>query len=385
MQLISITAVMLLAFSASLGMAFNIDAIALSFGTSNTLAGLVASAEMASIAVGTLVFAKLAPRMNARRIYTAGVLFIVFLNLLSVFVTNAGWLLACRVPAGFALGAVVATVMGTAGRSNAPEYTFGVINAMVAVMGMFIAFVLPRALNMHTALPSGVAWSELDGLYIVYALCSVCAIFFIRTTPIPKPVRLDSSRTDEAPPLFIGWLALAGLGVVFFGHGTLALFMVKIGRSIPLTPETIGYVFMVASGFGIAAPLIVGYLGSRMSVLWPLAIILGVLGVSALGLASARTAMQFYLMVPLFAILPTAMMPFYLGALARLDASGSLTGAHPAFVLIGGAVAPFVGGALSDFGGFTTNGWFVVACVVLGAVLGYPALRVADSRRWGAA
>jgi fucose permease len=74
-------------------------------------------------------------------------------------------------------------------------------------------------------------------------------------------------------------------------------------------------------------------------------------------------------------------MPIYLGALARLDPSGALTGAHPAFVLIGGAVAPFVGGALSDLGGFKVNGWFVVACVIVGAVLGYPALRQADNQR----
>lgn len=380
-QLISITGVMVLAFTASLGMAFNIDAIALSFGTSNTVAGFVASAEMAAIAAGTLIFAKLAPRMNARRIYLVGVLIIVGFNLLSVFVSSSNWLLVCRAPAGFALGAVVATVMGTAGRSSTPEYTFGAINSMVAVMGLFIAFVLPRALKLHLFLPGEFLWSEVDGLYIVYALCSICAIFFIRTTPRPQPVEVETVDTIESPRLLVGWLGLMGLGIVFFGHGTLGLFIVKIGRAVPLTPEAIGYVFMVASVFGIATPLAAGYIGSRMSGMWPLAIILALLMVGAIGLAGASTPMQFYLMGPLFAILPAGIMPIYLGALARLDPTGSLTGAHPAFVLIGGAAAPFVGGALSDFGGFIINGWFVVGCVIVGAALGFPALRKADDKR----
>jgi len=272
-------------------------------------------------------------------------------------------------------------VMGTAGRSSTPEYTFGAINSMVAVMGLFIAFVLPRALNLHQLLPDGVAWSEVDGLYIVYALCSLCALLFIPGTPVPRPIIVAAAAPIERPRLLIGWLGLVGLGIVFFGHGTLGLFIVKIGRAVPLTPEAIGYVFMVASIFGIAAPLIAGYFGSRMPGLWPLTAILALLMTGAVGLAGADTPMQFYLMGPLFAVLPAAIMPIYLGALARLDSSGSLTGAHPAFVLIGGAVAPFVGGALSDVGGFSTNGWFVVGCVIVGAALGYPALRKADGQR----
>ena len=142
-----------------------------------------------------------------------------------------------------------------------------------------------------------------------------------------------------------------------------------------------GYPFMIASVFGVAAPLIAGYFGSRMASLWPLAAILSLLIVGALGLAGASTPLQFYLMGPLFAVLPAAVMPIFLGALARLDSSGSLTGAHPAFILIGGAIAPFVGGALSDYGGFMANGWFVVGCMAVGAALGFPAVRKADGRR----
>jgi len=286
----------------------------------------------------------------------------------------------CRAPAGFALGAVVATVMTTAGRSHRPESTFGVINSMVGVMGIFIAFVLPRALELHLFLPGITGWTEVDGLYLVYAMCSIFAFLFIPGTPRTAPVALTGDR-EERPKLMIGWLGLVGLGVIFLGHGTLALFIVKIGRAVPLMPEEIGYVFMAGSLVGVGLPLLAGYIGTRMKALAPVAMILLVVMVSANLLATADTPVKFFIMAPLFAILPVAIMPIFLGCLARVDPTGSLAGSHAAFVLIGGATAPFAGGALSDLGGFTLNGWFVIGCVLVGGMFIYPVIRRADSLR----
>jgi len=370
----------LLAFAASLGMPFNIDAIALSFGVTNTTSGLVAPVEMASIAAGNLTFARLATRFSAQHIYLAGVIMVVSLNLLSVIAPTTDWLLLCRAPAGFALGAVVATVMTMAGRSHKPESTFGIINSMVGVMGIFIAFVLPRALELHLVLPDITDWSEVDGLYLVYALCSTFAFLFIPGTPVTEPVALTDDSEGQ-PKLMIGWLGLVGLGIIFFGHGTLALFIVKIGRAVPLSSEEIGYVFMAGSLLGVGLPLLSGHIGTRMNALVPVAMILLVVIVSAILLSAADTPIKFFLFAPLFAILPVAIMPIFLGCLSRVDPTGSLAGSHTAFVLIGGATAPFAGGALSDLGGFSLNGWFVVGCVLIGALLIYPVIRRADSLR----
>ncbi len=381
LQLVSLTAVMILAFVASLGMPFNVDAIALSFAASNTLAGFVASSEMASIALGSLIFAGLAPRLNARKIFVVGVSAIVVLNLISILVPGVMWLFLCRAPAGFALGAVVATTMAIAGRSDKPEMTFGVINASVGVMGIVIAYVLPRSLRLHEALALPQIASGLDGLYLTYALMSLCAFVCLRTLPVVPPLLAGHADAPVPAAPRSGWLALAGLGLIFFGHGTLALFLVTIGRAVPLTPEVIGYVFMAGGVFGIFAPLIAGYVGSRYPATGPIFGILIVLAVFAVLLANADSPMKFYVAGPLFASLPVAMMPITLGVLARLDQSGRLTGSHPAFVLIGGAVAPFVGGAISDAGGFAANGWFAVGCIALGAALLFNAVRHSDRIR----
>ena len=375
-QVITLTAVMLLAFAASLGMAFNVDAIALSFSTTNFDAGKVASTELAAIAVGNLIFARLASRMDPHRVYLIGALAIMGFNLASLFAADVGDLLLLRAPAGFALGAVVSTVMATAARSATPELTFGIINSMVGVMGMALALILPRALNAHEFANvhlafGGVVWNELDGLFAVYVLCSLAALAFIRHTPGLSP----ASTLQGGAPKGIGWLALFGLGIIFHGHGTLALFLVKIGREVPLDADVVGYVMMAGAFIGILAPLAAGYVGSRIKPLAPLLVLTALLMVSGLALSNLDGRAAFIIATPVFAVLPTAFMPIMLGVLSRLDPSGALAGSHPAFVLLGGALAPFVGGFISDAaGGFGANGAFAVLCFVVGLGLCWPVL-----------
>ncbi len=376
-QVVTLTAVLLLAFAASLGMAFNVDAIALSFSASNFDAGKVASTELAAIAAGNLIFARLASRMDPHRVYLFGALAIFAFNAASLFATDVGDLLLLRAPAGFALGAVVSTVMATAARSATPELTFGIINSMVGVMGMGLALVLPRALNAHEFANvhlsfGGVVWNELDGLFAVYVLCSLAVLPFIRHTPGQTPAALQQSG---GAPKGIGWLALFGLGIIFHGHGTLALFLVKIGREVPLDAAVVGYVMMAGAFIGIVAPLVAGYVGSRTKPLAPLLILTGLLTLSGLALSNLSGPMAFIIATPVFAVLPTAFMPIMLGVLSRLDPSGALAGSHPAFVLLGGALAPFVGGFISDAaGGFAANGAFAVLCFAVGLGLCWPVL-----------
>ena len=383
-QVVALTAVLLLAFAANIGMPYNIDAIALSFDISNARAGLVASMELAAIAGGNLLLARLAGKLNQHRVYFFGALGIVACNALSMFTNSITELLLLRVPAGFALGAVAATVMATAARSAKPEMTFGVINSMVGVLGMALGFLMPRALamhlfaNEHPALNWSV-WNEMDGLFVVYALFSLGALLFIRHTPAPAPAAPPSQGQAAAKSIGIGWLALFGLGFIFHGHGNLALFLVILGREASLEVEVVGYVLMVGAGIGIGLPLLTGYIGGRIKPLAPMLVVVLLITLSALVLANLNQPSAYMLSAPLFAVLPMALMPIMLGVLARMDPSGALAGSHPAFVLIAGAAAPFVGGAISDAsGGFAATGWFAVACFWLGFGLCWPVLRRAQ-------
>ena len=379
-QLTALTAVLLLAFAASLGMAFNVDAIALAYGATNSSAGLVASAELGAIAAGVLTFARFAGRWPTQRIYVVGVSLILVGNLVSMLASDVLSLLVLRIPTGLALGAVSATIMATAARSSAPETTFGVINSAVGAMGMFMAYVLPRALNWHVDLNAvmgdgGWTYDELDGLYIVYIACGLMAFGFIRGVPSVHDDGKKSVGSKQSPGR-IGWIALCALGFMFFGHGSLGIFLVRVGRELGLSGSTIGYVFMAGAVVGITAPLIAGYIGARMRPMVPMIVIVCGLLLACFTVASTTTVWPFYIAAPLFGALPTALLPILLGVLSRFDATGTLAGAHAAFVLVGGAVAPFAGGYVRDLGdNFLLNGYFACACIAIGFVFMLPVLR----------
>ena len=273
--------------------------------------------------------------------------------------------------------------MFTAGHSRTPEQTFGVINSFVGVMGLLLAQILPQALMFHTLFHESADLSKVDGLYFVYMVFSLIALFFIRLTPVPpETIETDGEKPPIAAVPFKGWLALAGLGIIFFGHGTLAMFIVRVGLEVGLTDQTVGNVFAVASVVGIIAPLVAGYVGTRFPAMIPTIIIFVFVAVAAVLLGNADTAMEFYIFAPLFAMTPIAAMPIVLGALARIDPSGRLTGSHPAFIMLGSAAAPLTGGAVRDWAGsFAANGWFVAGCVVVGGALLASAILAADRQR----
>lgn len=369
-RLLALTALMLLSFSALIAMPFNISGIVGSFDISNAAAGLVATVEMASVALSSLLFSQLAPRLKPRTVYTVALSVIVIMNLATILAPGVGVLYVTRACAGVAAGAVVATVMSIAGRSTTPETTFGVINSCVGVMGMMLALLLPQALKLH-AISGEVAMRPADGLYLVYLGFGLLAMIFIRLAPAPPPIAAARPDAPPASPLPLhGWLALLGLGILFFGHALLAVFIVEVGLGVPLTAEVIGVVFLFGSAFGVVAPLAAGWLGTRFRAAIPVTVILVAIVVFGLLLASASTPLQFYVAGPFYAMMPIALMPFTLGALSRVDPTGRLAGAHPAFVMLGGAAAPLSGGAIRDFSGdFIANGWGMVICVVIGAAL----------------
>ncbi len=388
--LFALTAMLLLAFAAVVAMPFNISGMVQSFGLTNSTAGLVASTELGAISLSSLYVAQIAGRISPRLIYTVGILAILVANGLTVFADELQWLVALRAIAGIGAGSVTATVMFTAGQSSSPEKTFGVINSFVGIMGMLMALILPQALLFHTLLGPTSALSAADGLYLVYLLAAAGALTLIRWVPTPQRATPATETSSAAiPPAAApvsGWIALAGLGMIFFGHGALGIYIVELGLTTGLSSQAVGNTFAVASLFGIAAPLIGGWVGANYRAGIPIVVLLCALIVFAVLLANTTSAVGFYVLAPLFSVTPMTMIPLALGVLARIDGTGRLTGSHPAFVTLGGAAAPLAGGALRDLSGsFALTGWFVVGCVVVGGLLMFRAIAASDAARMSTA
>ena len=379
-EVASIAFVLICCFAASLGMAFNIDGIKESFNLTNAYAGRLISLEMFSIALGNFFFARLTHKTNSKTVFFIGAGTILLFNLLSILATEPFHLMFLRIPAGLALGAVAATCAGRIAKSDKPDLNFGAINSAVGFMGVFMAFALPRALRLDFSVTSSFDLTGIDGLYLIYSLCAFFALLVISRTPTDH-IKKSQVQGNSTKSSRIGWLALVGIGVMFFGHGTVGLFIVRIGREIGLRPENIGYIFMVGSSIGIILPLIAGWIGTKVRAFYPILTLVILLSIATGGLSTSNSAWQYFLVVPIFATLPTAIMPIFLGCLSRADNSGKLAASHVAFVLSGTSAAPFVGGMLIDNGGFAFAGGFSVMMIILGALLIFPMILNSDQQR----
>jgi MFS family permease len=347
-----LTTMYLLAMAAQMVMPFNINGIIISFGVSNAAAGLTATIEIAGMALGSMIFAQVATRVRARRIYVPALGVVLAANMGAVWAPTIDALYACRGMGGFAAGAIVATVMATAGCSTKPEFTFAVLGSGSGTMTMLIALLLPQALKFHELALFPDSMSAADGLYGVYAVFGVLALLFVWSVPV-APLSHDARKAkttpDSAPPKS-GWVALCGLSILYFCFG--ALFIVNIAtEQVHISAEAVGMVLV----FGSALVIFVPFVASWLSTLFPSVFLIGamvlMLGIGGVMLGNAQSSLTLYLVAPVLITLPA------------------------------GIFAPLLGGAISSTGDYSALGWLLGGCAMIAAPLLFGALREADRRR----
>jgi MFS family permease len=363
--------IMLGGMAASIGMAFNIEAVAKRFGGSNAAYGTLATVELLSIAAGTLLGSRLAGLTGPRLLALAGMGLAAAANAASILAPSIDVLMAVRVLAGLGSGSVIAVVMFMAGRSDRPNVLFGALNSSVGVLGILLS----------TTLPVLVATHDITGAYGLYTGLAVLALLFAPTLP-GKAAPVDGEAGAKAPSLGPAqWLPLLGMGVIFLGHSALAIFIVRIGVGTGTPLATLTYVFVGISLLSVALPMLSGIYGVRLPAVMFTGVVLALLAASANVMASAHDLTTFILGCGFYAVLPTALMPVVLTAFARIDPSGRLAAANPAFLTVGGAVAPFISGRVIDIGGYPLVAWMSTGCFLLGGVLLASTLRAADRSR----
>ncbi len=223
---------------------------------------------------------------------------------------------------------------------------------------------------LSTTLPVLVARHDITGAYGLYAGLAMLSLLFIISLPGRTAPVESAAPGQKAPSLGIGqWLPLLGLGVVFLGHSALAIFIVRIGTGTGTPLASLMPVFVAISALSIMLPMLAGIYGVRAPSAVFAVIVLALLAVSANVLANAHDLTMFIAGCGLYAVLPTALMPVVLTAFARHDPSGRLAAANPAFITVGGAVAPSISGELIDIGGYPMVAWLSTGCFVLGGLL----------------
>ena len=367
---IGLIGLLLCAFSSPLIMPLNIIAISEKFiEATNGQVGLIATFETLFISISSIILSRFVNKINRKKIFFIASLFVMSGNFLTIFAPELNFVIISRMIAGLGSGAIVATVVATIARGSNGQMTFALLNSGVGVMGIMLPFLLPII----------IASNGMEGAYSLHFLISLFTFFFLYL------ITLDDSENDEINSMesykgASGWIAMFGTALIFLAHAGIFSFSAKIGESLGISVTQIGYIFMSGGVLTIFGPLIAGFIGQRFGSLLPCLLLVSVLLVTGVIIPNITSPIIFYMAVPICGMIPMILTPFYLGAMAKLDPTGGLAAAHPAFSTMGGAAGPVVMGYVSDWQGFTGIGWVVLIVILLGTPLISIALLEADKK-----
>lgn len=353
-------------FGAPIGMAFNIGAIIDSFDLTKAQAGTVATFELFAVSVASLITARFSDRLPVRVMLYATLLLAALLNGVTMLVETYETLAAARFFAGSAEGSGMSMIISIAARSSRPVLSFGLVNASVG------GYIIPLSQAIHFP----ITLYGVDGAYGLYLALNLLGLALVPLVPKPQagPLEQDSSaaqpsQTRPRASAYFGWVGLTGLFVVFFAHGGLLLFSERIALGAGLALAEYSHVMTIAGVLTVAGSLLVGSFGANMRATLPAILCVGLMAILAYPLAAADSELLLFIVLPIFGALPIVWLPVFLGSLVRLDPSGRFAAANPAFITMGGAVAPMITGRIADSAGFPVLGVFTACAILLGLAL----------------
>lgn len=373
LQLVGLITVLLMGFAGPIAMPYNIGGMVVEFGASQGEAGLVATIELAAISLSSIAVAQMVDRFDRRALALIGLALIAIANGLCLTVADIETLKYFRALSGIGSGTLVAAVMATAAQSDNPEMTFGWVNGAVGAALIFLSLLVPPALTAF----------GLSGAYGLYLILAFGAVPFLLLVPKGQKAAGGSHAAAKGGGGLIGWLALIGLGAVFLAHGGVLLFAERIGAGISLSVEQVGYALSIGGALTIIGPIAAGTMGARFGTLGPVVLTGILLIIAGYLVTNSDGPAMFFGSVPVFMVVPLAMLPIFLGGLSVLDPTGRLAASHAAFVTMGGALGPVITGRIADASGYSAVGWFAIAVFAGGIILMTLAARRADQIRRG--
>ena len=356
---IGLIGILLCAFSAPLIMPLNIIAISERFiEATNGQIGTIATFETLSISIASIVLSRIVNRLDRKKIFVTSAILVIFGNILTILAPSLNYVILARIISGLGSGAIVATVVATIARGSNAQMTFALLNSGVGVMGVLLPFCLPII----------IASNGMNGAYSFHLFISLFIFLFISLLALSSESE-NKQNTISSYKGYAGWASMLGTSLIFLGHAGIFAFSAKIGATLGISVIQVGYVFMAGGLLTIFGPLLAGFIGQRFGSLVPCLILITILLVTGIILANVKSALIFFIAVPLCGMIPMILTPFFLGGMAKLDPSGSLAAAHPAFSTMGGAAGPVVMGYTIDMAGFTSIGWVLILMVLIGTPL----------------
>lgn len=321
-------------------------------------AGGLATLFLIGASVASIVCAPRINRVSAKWAVTIG--FFIAAVAFVLASQNAGFpiLAVLHLCGGLAAGTALSFTHGTIGRSANPHRVFALVGLAIGIFG--IVFL--------GSTPGIVAKFGGPALFVVFAaLMALAALVALLCFPRPAhKTALHLPASGKLPALGNAvWFTVIGVALLAMTQAMTLSFFERIGNA---RGYSLGQVSLALVIYGIVtvfpAPL-AGLLEKRIKATTVISVVPVLQAVFAM-LVTHTTVYAVYAAsgaLMAFTILFTHTYAF--GLLARLDPTGRAVAGTPAMLMVGAAIAPFLGGTLVKFFGFHAIG---LAAIVLVAI-----------------
>jgi predicted MFS family arabinose efflux permease len=367
----SMTARVLLSFLATAGLFYVnimpalVDGLKEGLAFSNKQAGMVGSFNMYGGACGALLMAFIVRRLNWKPTAKLMLFALIFMDLISIPVTDPTALMAVRFIHGCIGGALVGLGFSIFARTSAPDRTFGVLLLVQAGAGglgvMFLPFLV-------TLFGTAILFISL----IFFSLITMLMLHFLPDYPVIAPL----ADAPAAAPLMLKSLLFALFSVFLFQAANMGLyaFIIGLGKSAGLEIGFISETLGLANWVGMLGALLVVMLSTHYGIFKPIVggMLLAIIGSWALLYSDAK----WIWISSNFAtgIAWNFVIAYLLGMCARFDQTGQ-TAVWGGFASkMGLASGPMLGAFLLGENHYATLVWMAVLLLAIATLAsGIPA------------
>jgi predicted MFS family arabinose efflux permease len=343
------------------GMPFFVGGLISELGFTQAQANLISSAEIAGMALSSLLGAAWIGRFNWRHVALFALFAVLAGNLFSFYVENFQVLVATRFITGL-VGHGTAFALGVAaiGNTSQPDRNFGFTIASQVAMGALTALIVPKTIAIY-----GIA-----GMCAPAAILAVVAMAFIpRLATSGHAQTPDSNQSKRTGILILPLLGLLVMIIWQIGVGPFFNNLVPYGISIELDPSDIGTALFLSTGLSIIGPLTASALANKINRNVPVCIALTAQLLIILSFQGDITWIGFTVRAILFQTAWNFTGPFLMGMIANLDESGRYSVLIPASQLGGIALGHAVIASLVQGSNLVLVNYFCAGAIFLSIFL----------------
>jgi len=318
---------------------FQVGSLIDGYGLSATKAGLVGFFQVGALALSMIVFSPVVHRYRPLNVCLLGAAIAVAANVMIYLAPPLLALLCClAVVIGTGYGLTLTAAVAAAASSPVADrlYAAGNSGALLIIVVMLSAF----PLAVHYLGPRGTFLA----IPVLIILCVPLLLGFRSSAAGKAAVDLHAARFTGGMPLLVIWALFS------FGTGAMWAFAERIGASLALSPQTVGWVLSISPFTGLIGTVLAAFCSERFNRVTVLAVGLVGGGITCLAFATAGSLGVFAAAAILYWVFTMFIYVLLLGTAAQLDHSGRLGTLGTGCERLAFAIGAPIGGLMVDYG-----------------------------------